>query len=239
MFNIVNFLPIISKSYYGNIDVTKSFLDIPLGSGPYKISEVDPGRRIIYSRIKDYWAKNLPVNKGQYNFDTLIYNYYKDSNVQLEAFKVGEYDYRREWNVKRWVTGYDFNAVKNGNVILTEMKNDRPTGMDGLVMNTRKKIFQSRRVREALNYAYDFEWYNKVLGYNAYTRTNSYFENSPLASKGLPSKKEIELLNQWKDLLPNEVFSKAYKAPINEDASSLRENLKIAKKILFGIHAQV
>ena len=229
---IAGFLPIISKSYYGNLDVTKSFLNIPVGSGPYKISEVDPGRRIVYSRVKDYWAKDLPVNKGQYNFDTLTYDYYKDSNVLLEAFKVGEYDYRREYNAKRWLTGYDFSAVERGDVILTEMKNDRPTGMNALAMNSRKKLFNNPKVREALSYAYDFEWVNRVIYNNAYTRTNSYFENSPLASKGLPSKKEIELLNQWKDLLPNEVFTKTYKAPINEDTSSLRENLKIAKKIL-------
>jgi microcin C transport system substrate-binding protein len=229
---IAGFLPIISKSYYGNLDVTKSFLNIPVGSGPYKISEVDPGRRIVYSRVKNYWAKDLPVNKGQYNFDTLTYDYYKDSNVLLEAFKVGEYDYRREYNAKRWLTGYDFSAVESGDVILTEMKNDRPTGMNALAMNSRKELFNNPKVREALSYAYDFEWINRVIYNNAYTRTNSYFENSPLASKGLPSKKEIELLNQWKDLLPNEVFTKTYKAPINEDASSLRENLKIAKKIL-------
>ncbi len=229
---IAGFLPIIPKSYYGNLDVTKTFLEIPLGSGPYTITDLDPGRKIIYSRVKNYWAKDLPVNKGYYNFDTLTYDYYKDSGVQLEAFKVGEYDYRREWNVKRWVTGYDFNAVKNGNVILTEMKNDRPTGMDGLVMNTRKKIFQSRRVREALNYAYDFEWYNKVLGYNAYTRTNSYFENSPLSSSGLPSKEELKLLNPWKDQLPIEVFTKTYKSPISDGSGMPRENLKIAKQIL-------
>ena len=129
---IAGFLPIISKSYYGNLDVTKSFLNIPVGSGPYKISEVDPGRRIVYSRVKDYWAKDLPVNKGQYNFNTLTYDYYKDSNVLLEAFKVGEYDYRREYNAKRWLTGYDFSAVESGDVILTEMKNDRPTGMYAL-----------------------------------------------------------------------------------------------------------
>ena len=229
---IAGFLPIISKSYYGNLDVTKSFLNIPVGSGPYKISEVDPGRRIVYSRVKNYWAKDLPVNKGQYNFDTLTYDYYKDSNVLLEAFKVGEYDYRREYNAKRWLTGYDFSAVESGDVILTEMKNDRPTGMNALAMNSRKELFKNPKVREALSYAYDFEWINRVIYNNAYTRTNSYFENSPLASKGLPSKKEIELLNQWKDLLPNEVFSKIYKAPINEDTSSLRENLKFAKKIL-------
>ncbi|SVE26355.1 uncharacterized protein METZ01_LOCUS479209, partial [marine metagenome] len=207
-------------------------MDVPLGSGPYTITDFDPGRRIVYSRVKNYWAKDLPVNKGSYNFDTLTYDYYKDSGVQLEAFKVGEYDYRREWNVKRWITGYDFDAVNKGNVILTEMKNDRPTGMDGLVMNSRKKIFRNPRVREALNYAYDFEWYNKVLGYNAYTRTNSYFENSPLASSGLPSEEELKLLNPWKDQLPIEGFTKTYKSPVSDGSGMPRENLKIAKQIL-------
>ena len=229
---IAGFLPIIPKSYYKSLDVTKSFLDIPNGSGPYTISDMDPGRRIVYSRVKDYWAKDLPVNKGHYNFDTLTYDYYKDSGVQLEAFKVGEYDYRREWNVKRWITGYAFDAVDNGNVILNEMKNDRPTGMDGLVMNSRKKLFENPRVREALSYAYDFEWYNKVLGYNSYTRTNSYFENSPLASSGLPSQEELELLNPWKEQLPIEVFTKTYKAPASDGSGMPRENLKIAKQIL-------
>ena len=112
------------------------------------------------------------------------------------------------------------------------MKNDRPTGMDGLVMNSRKKIFRNPRVREALNYAYDFEWYNKVLGYNAYTRTNSYFENSPLASSGLPSEEELKLLNPWKDQLPIEVFTKTYKSPVSDGSGMPRENLKIAKQIL-------
>ena len=229
---IAGFLPIIPKSYYQNIDVTKSFLDIPLGSGPYMISNLEPGRSIVYSRVKDYWAKDLPVNKGQYNFDTLTYDYYKDSSVQLEAFKVGEYDYRREYNVKRWLTNYDFDAVDQGDVILNEMKNDRPTGMDALVMNTRKKIFQNRRVREALSFAYDFEWYNKILGYNSYKRTNSYFENSPLASSGLPSKEELIFLDPWKDQLPVEIFTKTYQAPISDGSGVPRENLKIAKNML-------
>ena len=228
---IAGFLPIVSKSYYENLDVTKTFLNIPVGSGPYKITEVDAGRRIVYSRVNDYWAKDLPVNKGQYNFETLIYDYYKDSNVLLEAFKVGEYDYRREYNAKRWLTSYEFTAVDRGEVTLTEMKNDRPTGMNALVMNSRKKIFQNSRVREALSYAYDFEWINKIIYNNAYTRTNSYFENSPLASNGLPSKKELEYLNQWKEELPNEVFTKTYQAPITDGSGLLRENLKIAKKM--------
>ncbi|PPR47772.1 MAG: Oligopeptide-binding protein AppA [Alphaproteobacteria bacterium MarineAlpha5_Bin9] len=229
---IAGFLPIIKKSYYEKLDVTKTFLDIPIGSGPYKIKELDPGKRIVYSRVQNYWAKDLPVNKGQYNFDTLTYDYYKDSNVLLEAFKVGEYDYRREYNAKRWQTSYEFEALNRGDVILKEMKNDRPTGMNALVFNTRKKIFSNPKVRQALSYAYDFNWVNKVLYDGAYKRTNSYFENSPLASRGLPSELELELLNPWKSQLPNEIFTKTYQAPESDGSGMPRENLKIAKQIL-------
>ena len=229
---VAGFLPIVSKKYYSKIDVTKTFLDIPLGSGPYKIKELEPGRQIIYSRVKDYWAKNLLANKGQYNFDLLIYDYYKDSNVLLEAFKVGEYDYRREYNAKKWQTNYNFDAVNQKDVILKEMKNDRPTGMNALVMNSRKDIFSNPRVRLALSYAYDHEWINKVLYNNAYTRTDSYFDNSYLASNALPSQSELKLLNPWKDQLPKKLFTTTYKPPISDGSGVPRSNLRIAKKIL-------
>ena len=229
---VAGFLPIVPKKYYENIDVTKTFLDIPLGSGPYKIKELEPGRQIVYERVDDYWAKDLFPNKGQYNFDKLVYDYYKDSNVLLEAFKVGEYDYRREYNAKRWQTNYEFDAVDRGDVILQEMKNDRPTGMNALVMNSRKEIFNNSRVRLALSYAYDHEWINKALYNNAYTRTDSYFDNSPLASSGLPSKNELLLLNKWKDQLPEELFMKTYKPPVSDGSGTPRQNLRIAKKIL-------
>jgi len=229
---VAGFLPILPKKYYGNIDVTKTFLDIPLGSGPYTIKELEPGRRIVYSRIKDYWAKDLLVNKGQYNFDTLIYDYYKDSNVLLEAFKVGDYDYRREYNAKRWQNNYKFNALDRGDVILKEMKNDRPVGMNALVMNSRKNLFKNSQVRLALSYAYDHEWINKALYNNAYTRTDSYFDNSLLASSGLPSKDELKLLDPWKHKLPNEIFTSTYKPPVSDGSGMPRKNLRIAKKIL-------
>jgi len=229
---IAGFLPIPPKKYYKNIDVTKTFLDIPLGSGPYKIAEVDAGRRITYKLVENYWAKNLPVNKGQYNFDTLIYDYYKDSNVLMEAFKVGEYDYRREYNAQRWQTNYNFPAIERGDVILNEMKNDRPTGMNALVMNSRKEIFKNSQVRKALTYAYDHEWINKTLYNNAYKRTDSYFDNSPLASSGLPSESELVLLDSWKNQLPVDLFTKTYKPPVSDGSGIPRENLRIAKKIL-------
>ena len=229
---IAGFLPIIPKKYYENIDVTKTFLDIPLGSGPYKIESLDAGRQIKYERVKDYWAKDLPVNKGQYNFDYIVYDYYKDVSVLIEAFKVGDYDYRREYNVKRWFTEYDFNAVNDGDVILQEMKNDRPVGMNALVMNSRKEIFNNRQIRLALSYAYDHEWINKVIHENAYVRTDSYFDNSPLASSGLPSDAELELLNPYKDQLPSDVFNKKFTPPKTDGSGNNRSNLLIAKKIL-------
>ena len=229
---IAGFLPIISKKYYENIDVTKTFLDIPLGSGPYAVESLDPGRQIKYKRVDDYWAKDLPVNKGHYNFDYIIYDYYKDSSVLMEGFKVGEYDYRREYNVKRWFTEYDFAAVDREDVIIKEMHNDRPVGMNALVMNSRKDVFKNRRVRLALSYAYDHEWINKVLHENAYVRTDSYFDNSPLASSGLPTKEELKLLNPWKDHVPPEVFSKSFKPPVTNGSGNPRKNLRYAKKIL-------
>jgi len=229
---IAGFLPIIPKKFYENLDVTKTFLEIPLGSGPYQVDSLDPGRQIKYKRFEDYWAKDLPVNKGLYNFDSIIYDYYKDSNVLVEAFKVGEYDFRREYNVKRWLSEYDFKAVKNGEVILTEMNNNRPVGMNGLVMNTRRDIFNNRNVRLALSYAYDHEWINKTIYQNAYVRTDSYFDNSPLASSGLPSKNELELLNVWKDEIPAEVFTETFTPPITDGSGNDRKNLLKAKEIL-------
>ena len=229
---IAGFLPIIPKKFYEDLDVTKTFLDIPLGSGPYQVDSLDPGRQIKYKRVENYWAKDLPVNKGLYNFDTIIYDYYKDSNVLVEAFKVGEYDFRREYNVKRWLSEYDFKAVQNGEVILTEMNNDRPVGMNGLVMNTRRDIFNNRNVRLALSYAYDHEWINKTIYQNAYVRTDSYFDNSPLASSGLPSKNELDLLNVWKDEIPAEVFTETFTPPITDGSGNDRKNLLKAKEIL-------
>ena len=229
---VAGFLPIIPKKFYENLDVTKTFLDIPLGSGPYTIDSLDPGRQIKYKRVEDYWAKDLPVNKGLYNFDTIIYDYYKDSNVLVEAFKVGEYDFRREYNVKRWLTEYGFNAVDTGEVVLKEMNNDRPVGMNGLVLNTRRDLFKNRNVRLALSYAYDHEWINKTIYQNAYVRTDSYFDNSPLASSGLPSDKELELLNPWKNQLPAEVFSETFSPPKTNGSGNDRKNLLMAKEIL-------
>ena len=229
---IAGFLPIIPKKFYENLDVTKTFLDIPLGSGPYKVESLDPGRQIKYKRVEDYWAKDLPVNKGLYNFDKIIYDYYKDSNVLVEAFKVGEYDFRREYNVKRWLSEYDFKAVQNGEVILKEMNNDRPVGMNGLVMNTRRDIFNNRNVRLALSYAYDHEWINKTIYQNAYVRTDSYFDNSPLASSGLPSKDELKLLSIWKDKIPAEVFTEKFSPPVTDGSGNDRKNLLKAKEIL-------
>ena len=229
---IAGFLPILSKKFHADLDVTKTFLKIPLGSGPYKIIESMPGKRIVYERVKNYWARDLPVNKGQYNFDKIIYDYYKDSNVLLEAFKVGDYDYRREYNAKRWQNNYNFDSSSRKEVILKEMKNDRPSGMNALVFNTRKKLFKNPKVREAISYAYDFEWINKTIYSEAYTRTDSYFDNSPLASSGLPSDEELVLLNPWKDSLPANLFNETYSPPSSDGSGNPRDNLIKAKEML-------
>ena len=150
----------------------------------------------------------------------------------VEAFKVGEYDYRREYNAKRWLSEYNFDAVSNGDVVLNEMKNDRPSGMNALIFNSRKEIFSNPRVRYALSFAYDHEWINKVLYNNAYVRTDSYFDNSPLASTGLPSAKELQLLEPFKDQLPAEIFTATYAPPKTDGSGNPRDNLRIAKKIL-------
>ena len=186
-------LPVLSKAYWSSRDFEKSTLDPPLGSGPYKVESVDAGRSIVFRRVKDYWGAKLPVRVGQNNFDTIRYDYYRDGTVSLEAFKAGQYDFRLENSAKNWATAYTIPALAQGLIKKEEIKNQVPTGMQGFVFNTRRPIFQDRRVRQALGYAFDFEWSNKNLFYGAYVRTQSYFSNSELASSGLPGGEELKV----------------------------------------------
>ena len=160
--------------------------DPPLGSGPYTIESIDPGRSITYRRVNDYWGADLPVNKGRYNVDTIRYDYYRDATIALEAFKAGQYDVRLENSSKDWATGYDSPALRAGLIKKEQIPNELPSGMQGFGYNLRRPIFQDPRVREALAYAFDFEWSNKNLFYGAYQRTRSYFDNSELAATGVP-----------------------------------------------------
>ena len=184
-------------------------------------------------RVKDYWGKDLPVNKGLYNFDKIRVDYYRDSTVALEAFKAGEYDFRPENESKKWATSYTFPAVTAGTVKVKTFENQRPTGMQGFVYNLRRPLFQDDKVRQALAYAFDFEWSNKNLFYGQYERTSSFFSNSDLASSDLPSTEELKILNPLKGKIPDAVFTDDYKPPSTDGSETgIRQNLRIAAGLL-------
>jgi microcin C transport system substrate-binding protein len=229
---ILGELPVLSKKYWAGRDFEKTTLDQPLGSGPYRIDSFDPGRSISYRRVPDYWAKDLPVNKGRFNFGTIRYDYYRDASVALEAFKAGQYDFRAENVAKNWAIGYACPALSAGLIKKAMIKNEVPQGMQGFAYNARRPLFQDRRVREALDYLFDFEWANKNLFYGAYERTQSYFSNSDLASAALPSADELTLLEPLKSDVPPEIFTTAYQAPKTEGTGNIRDNLKKALTLL-------
>ena len=225
-------LPLISKKFYESYDFSKPSLTSPLGAGPYQYGPIEAGRSITMTRVKNWWGENLPVNRYQYNFDTLKVEYFRDSNVAFESFKRGEIDFRQELVAKIWATGYDFSAVKKGWVIQREFSHQIPLGMIGFILNTRKEFLKDPRVREALLYAFDFEWLNKNIFYGSYTRHKSFFSNSPFASTGLPSKEELKILEPFKDQLPHRLFKEAFILPTTHEGSTLRGNLKKAQSLL-------
>jgi microcin C transport system substrate-binding protein len=229
---IVGQLPVLSKAYWSTHDFEKTTLEPPLGSGPYRVASVEPGRSIVYQRVKDYWGVKLPVRAGRDNFDTIRYDYYRDTTVALEAFKAGQYDFREENVAKNWATGYDTPAVAAGLIKKEQIPNEVPTGMQAYVYNIRRPVFQDRRVREALGYAFDFEWSNKYLFFGAYTRTKSYFSNSELASHGLPSPAELRILDPFRGQEPEAVFTREYKPPQTDGSGEIRGNLIRALKLL-------
>lgn len=229
---IIGQLPIISKAYYKDHDFTKSTLEEPMGSGPYKIKNMEPGRSITYERDENYWAKNLPVNVGRYNFKTIRIDYYRDETIAVEALKAGEYDFRRENISKTWATAYNVAQVQDGRMIKEALPDGTPTGMQCFVFNTRRAKFQNPKVREALNYAYDFEWSNAHLFYGAYARNMSFFGNSEFASEGLPGEDELKLLRPFKDSLPERLFTEAPSQPVADGESGARQNLLKAQKLL-------
>ena len=227
---ILGLMPIISKAYYTSVTFEETTLTPPLGSGPYVIESVDAGRGIVYRRDPDYWGRDLPINRGQHNFDRIGYDYYRDDEVMMEAFRAGEYDLRLERSATRWATGYDFPAVEDGRVRLEQLPHGRPSGMFALVYNTRRPMFAARAVRYALSHAFDFEWVNKALLQGAYVRTHSIFDNSELGARGLPEGGELALLAPHRDALPPELFDTAYHAPAVE--GGLRANLAHARRLL-------
>ena len=229
---IIGQMKILSKKYWED-KFENVLLESPVGSGPYRVKNFKAGRTIEFERVDDYWGKNLSVNKGRFNFQKVIIEYFRDATVALEAFKSSDYDFRQENQAKRWANAYNFTAIKNGHVKKESVKHEIPTGMQGFFINTRKEIFKDRVVRKALNYAFDFEWTNKILFFDQYKRTGSFFSNSDLAASDLPSKEELELLDPFKNQLPNEIFNTIYENPINDGSGDLRKNLRIADKLLY------
>ncbi len=229
---IVGEFDVLPKHYWEGREFDATTLEPPLGSGPYRFGTVDPGRSIEYERVPDYWGRDLAVNVGRHNFDRIRYDYYRDANVMIEALKAGEYDFRAENIAKEWATAYDIEAVNEGLLIRRTVDHELPTGMQGYVFNVRRKVFQNRALRQALAFAFDFEWTNRTLFYGQYDRTESYFSNSELASRGAPSPDELALLEPHRADLPAEVFEGAYQAPSTDGSGSNRANLRIAQRML-------
>ncbi len=229
---IMGQLTVLPKHYWEDREFNKTSLEPPLGSGPYKIEKVDAGRSITLTRVKDYWGADIPTEKGMNNFDTIHFDYYRDTTVALEAFKAGRFDYRSENASKLWATAYESPQVDAGKIKKEEIGHNRSAGMQGFVFNTRRDMFKDKNVRKALAYAFDFEWSNKALFYGQYTRTRSYFDNSELAATDLPSAEELKILEPLRGRIPDEVFTTEYNPPVTEGKSGLRKNLRAASKLL-------
>lgn len=225
-------IAILPKHYWQHRDFNRTSLEPPLGSGPYRIAHIDPGRRITYERNPDYWGRALPINRGLYNVDRISYQYYRDGSVAFEGFKARQYDMREENKAKTWAMEYGFPAVTSGDVLLTQQPHHNPAPMQGFALNTRRALLQDRRVREALSLAFDFEWSNRALFFNAYTRTQSYYANSDLAATGKPSRAELKLLTPWRKQLPDAVFGNAVTPSASNGDGYNRDNLLRAQALL-------
>jgi microcin C transport system substrate-binding protein len=229
---ILGQMPILPAHYWEEREFGRNGLDIPVGSGPYRIGSFDAGRSVTYELIEDYWAKDLPVRVGRFNFQRIQYEYYNDDTVALEAFKAGNFDFRQETSAKNWATAYTGRRFEDGRIVREAIPHQRPSGMQGFVFNTRKPVFSNPKVRQALAYGFDFQWANRNLFFDQYTRTNSYFENSELASSGLPQGPELDILERFRDQLNPEVFTREYTPPDTSDSRSMRDNLRAAMELL-------
>ncbi|MEG9862449.1 MAG: extracellular solute-binding protein [Parvularculales bacterium] len=230
--HIMGQLPILPSHYWADKEFAATTLTPPPGSGAYRIADVDANRTIIYERVRDYWGANLPVNRGSHNFDRIVFDYYRDDTAALEAFKAGKIDLRTEISARKWNTAYNIDQVARGDIIRLMPPTANVQGMQGFVFNTRRVKFSDPKVREAFNWAFDFEWTNKDRFYGQYVRHDSYFDNSELASSGLPSEDELTLLAPHRDLLPAALFEQAYKNPATDGSGRNRGNLRTATRLL-------
>jgi len=236
---ILGQMPILPAHYWQSREFGDNGLTPPVGSGPYRIGSFEAGRSIVYDRLDDYWAKDLAVRKGRFNFDHIRYDYYTDDTVALEAFKAGNFDFRIESSAKNWATAYTGEKFDKGIIVKEAIEHHRPTGMQGFVFNTRREIFSDPQVRQALAYGFDYEWTNKNLFFGQYTRTRSYFENSELASSGLPTGRELEILEKYRGQLGEDIFTEPYTVPSTDNPQGLRKNLRTAMELLRSAGYQI
>lgn len=225
-------LPIFSKAYYATRPFEESTTDAPLGSGPYRLGKYEINRYVEYDRVKDWWAADLAVCRGNFNFDTVRYEFYRDRDVAFEGFSGRSYLYREEFTARIWATRYDFPAVKDGRVKRETLPDETPSGGQGWFFNTRRDKFKDARVREAVNYAFDFEWTNKTVMYGAYARTCSPFQNSDMVATGLPSPEELKLLDPFRGQVPDEVFGQPFVPPVSDGSGQDRALLRKAQQLL-------
>jgi microcin C transport system substrate-binding protein len=225
-------LPIFSRAYYATKPFDESTLEVPLGSGAYKVGRFDAGRFIEYNRVADWWGADLPVTRGQNNFDVVRFEFYRDRDVGFEGFTAGSYLFREEFTSRTWATRYDFPALKDGRVKRDEFPDDTPSGAQGWFLNTRRPQFADPRVREALNNAFDFEWTNKNIMYGSYMRTVSVFQNSEMMAQGPPSADEAALLEPFRAHLPAEIFGDPYVPPVSDGSGEDRTLLRKAARLL-------
>ncbi len=225
-------MPIFSRAYYAMKNFEESTLDVPLGSGPYKVGRFEPGRYIEFERVKDWWAANLPVARGQYNFDTVRFEYYRDRDVAFEGFSGKSYLFREEFTSRIWATRYDFPAIKDGRVKRDVLPDETPSGAQGWFLNTRRAKFQNPKLREALICAFDFEWTNKTIMYGSYERTHSVFQNSDMMAKGKPSAEELALLEPFRGKVPDEVFGEPFVPPVSDGSGADRALLRRGARLL-------
>lgn len=229
---IIAELPVFSHKWLAGAALGSKVLEPPVGSGPYRLAGFDLGKQSQYQRRDDYWAKDLPVRRGQYNFDRIRFRYLRDDAVRLEAFKAGEFDVVAENVAKLWARGYKGEKFDSGRIVKAEFGHENPAGMQGFAMNLRRAPFQDRRVREAFVLAFDFPWANHKQFYDQYRRSRSYFSNSELAASGSPGADELALLAPWRRALPEAVFGPVVEPPANASADELRSNLKRAAALL-------
>jgi microcin C transport system substrate-binding protein len=225
-------LPIFSRAYYATRPFDESTLDIPLGSGPYKVGKFEVNRYIEFERVKDWWAADLPVARGSYNFDIVRYEFYRDRDVAFEGFTAKSYLFREEFTARIWATRYDFPAVRDGRVKRETLPDETPSGAQGWFINTRREKFKDPRVREALIQAFDFEWTNKTIMYGAYARTHSPFQNSDMMVNGPPSPEELVLLEPFRGQVPDEVFGAPFVPPVSDGSGQDRTLLRKAIQLL-------